>query len=91
MPVGSSLTVHNVEDFSKIGMSLEMDALLHNFTDGENQLMKNDKDPWRGAREKCRDFFNIFIQTLTAKHDIVMDWQCGTSLSNYFWIWCSYS
>lgn len=81
MPLGSTLSVYEAEDYSKLGFSLEKDSLLHNFTDEESQLMKDGKVPWRGAREKSMEFLSIVIQTLTRKHDIVMDLQCGTCFS----------
>ena len=81
MPLGSTLSVYEGEDYLKLGFSLEKDSFLHNFTDEESQLMKDGKVPWRGAREKSMEFLSIVIQTLTRKHDIVMDWQCGTCFS----------
>ena len=36
---------------------------------------------WSWSREKSMEFLSIVIQTLTRKHDIVMDWQCGTGFS----------
>lgn len=39
--------------------------------------MREDGLLWRGAREKCHEFFSIFFSTFTDKDDIVMDWQSG--------------
>jgi hypothetical protein len=81
VPLGSTFSVYEAKDYSKLGFSLEKDFLLHNFTDEESQLIKDGKVPWKGAREKSMEFLSIVIQTLTRKHDIVMDWQCGTGFS----------
>jgi hypothetical protein len=74
VPLDFTLSVYEAEDYSKLGFSLEKDSLLHNFTDEESQVMKDGKVSWRGAREKNMEFLSIVIQTLTRKHDIVMDW-----------------
>ena len=54
--------------------------LTEQLTEEKNQTMRKDSMPWRGACEKCHEFFSIFISALTDNDDIVMDWQCGIGL-----------
>ena len=39
--------------------------------------MRDNRVPWRAAREKRPEFFSIIFSTLTDKGDFVLDWQCG--------------
>ena len=84
MPLGTSLTVYEATEFSKLGFSLEKDSLLHNFTDEDTQLLKDGIVAWRGAREKHKEFLSIIIHTLTRRHDIVLDWHAATGFSLTF-------
>ncbi len=68
------------------GYSLKRDGWLTSFTDLNNQSMRDDGVPWRGAREKRPDFFNTLFAALTDKDDIIMDWQCGVGL----YLMCSF-
>ena len=63
------------------GYSLKRDGWITSFTDLNNQSMRDDGVPWRGAREKRPDFFNTLFSALTDKDDIIFDWQCGVGLS----------
>ncbi len=63
------------------GYSLKRDGWITSFTDLNNQSMRDDGVPWRGAREKRPDFFNTLFAALTDKDDIIFDWQCGVGLS----------
>ena len=79
MRIGSTLILHKKTKWSDMGYLLKMDGILSNFTDDKNQLMDGDV-PWRGAREKHNEFLGIILSTLTNKANIVMDWNCGTSI-----------
>jgi hypothetical protein len=81
VPFGTSLTVYEATEFSKLGFSVEKDSLLHNFTDEDTQLLKDGTVAWRGAREKHKEFLSIIIHTLTQRHDIVLDWHAATGFS----------
>jgi len=74
----SVLKVRSME-FEKMDYNLKRDGWLNSFIDEENQLMREDGVPWRGAREKRHEFFSILFSALTDENDIVMDWQCGAS------------
>lgn len=63
------------------GYNLKRDGWLNSFVDANNQSMREDGVPWRGAREKRADFFSILFSALTDKDDIILDWQCGVGMS----------
>jgi hypothetical protein len=63
-----------------MGYSLKRDGWMNTFIDVNNQSMRGDGVPWRGAREKRSEFFSIFFSALTDKDDIIMDWQCGVGV-----------
>ena len=63
-----------------MGYNLKRDGYLNNFVDANNQSMREDGVPWRGAREKRADFYSILFSALTDKDDIIMDWQCGVGM-----------
>jgi hypothetical protein len=72
----SVLSVRTSE-FEAMGYSLKRDSWLNSFVDVNNQSMRRDGVPWRGAREKRPEFYSILFSALTDKNDIIMDWQCG--------------
>ena len=57
-----------------MGYNLKNNGWLNNSTKENNQAMKEDNVPWRGAHEKCHKFFSIIFSTLTDKDGIIMDW-----------------
>ena len=63
-----------------MGYNLKRDGWLNSFVDVQNQCVREDGVPWRGAREKRPEFFSILFSALTDKDDIVMDWQCGVGM-----------
>ena len=67
-------------NFEDMSYNLKRDGWLNNFVDAKNQSMREDEVPWRGAREKCPEFFSIFLFVLTDKDDIIMNWQCGVGM-----------
>ena len=67
-------------DFEDMRNNLKRDGWLNNFTDAKNQSMREDGVLWRGAREKCPEFFSIILSALTEKNEIIMDWQCDIGL-----------
>jgi hypothetical protein len=74
-----NVSVLNVRtsDYENMGYNLKQDDWLNSFTDVKNQSMRDDRVPWRGAREKRPEFFSILFSALTDKDDIIFDWQCG--------------
>ena len=73
-------SVLNVRSSELQGYNLKRDGWLNSFVDANNQSMRDDGMPWRGAREKGPDFFSILFSALTDKDDIIMDWQCGVGM-----------
>ena len=67
-----------------MGYNLKRDGYLNSFVDANNQSMREDGVPWRGAREKRADFYSILFSALTDKDDIIMDWQCGVGMFSIF-------
>jgi hypothetical protein len=63
-----------------MGYNPKRDGWLNNFVDVQNQSVREDGVPWRGAREKRPEFFSILFSALSNKDDIVMDWQCGMGM-----------
>ena len=64
-------------DFEDMGYNFKRNGWLNNFTDVNNQSMRGDGVPWRGARKKRPEFFSIIFSALTDNDDIILDWQCG--------------
>jgi len=62
------------EVVKEYGYNLQRDGWLNAFTEEESQAMRDDRVPWRGAREKHYHFFAILFSTLTDKNDVIMDW-----------------
>jgi hypothetical protein len=63
-----------------MGYNLKRDGWLNSFVDVQNQAVRENGVPWRGAREKRPEFFSILFFALSDKDDIVMDWQCGLGM-----------
>ena len=69
------------EAAQEYGYHLQRDGWLNTFINEKSQTMRSDGIPWRGAREKHQALFSIIFATLTVKNDVIMDWQCGGSIT----------
>ena len=78
MPNGSTLVVHKPTTEMDSSVDPERAKMCWNMMREDALSMKEKKVPWRGPREKSVGYMRVLIETLTAKKDIVLDWQCGT-------------
>ena len=55
------------------GYNMKRDGWITSFTVVKNHSIQDDGVPWRGAREKRPDFFNMFFAALMDNDDIILD------------------
>ena len=61
----------------KEGVSVKDDDIIFIYTSENNQLMDGSV-PWRGAQEKHRDVYQMFIESLTKLGGVVVDVTAST-------------
>jgi len=74
-----SFQLHTNPQTRNVGIDLEEDDLLHNFTTSSSQLMNGDI-PWRGAREKDPKLLQILLEVSTFPSDVVLDYNAFTCI-----------
>jgi hypothetical protein len=67
-----AISFNKNEVLVKEGVSVKDDDIIFNYTSEKDQLMDG-LVPWRGAREKHRDIYQMFIESLTKSGGVVMD------------------
>ncbi len=62
----------------KVGVNIARDDIVMNYTHLDDMAM-NDRKPWRGAREKDLQFFQILLEAMSIEGDVILDCTASTS------------
>ncbi len=69
-----------VPSHDAVGVNVGRDDILQNFCNKEDVTMNGTK-PWRGPREKARQFMQMLIEACSEPGDIVVDCTASTGSS----------
>jgi hypothetical protein len=72
-----AISFNNNEVLVNEGVSVKDDDIIFNYTPKKDQLMDG-LVSWHGAREKHRDVYQMFIESLTKSGGIVVDVTAST-------------
>ncbi len=68
-----------VPSHREVGVDVARDDTLQNFCNKEDVTMNGDI-PWRGPREKARQFMQMLVEALTEPGDVVVDCMAATGI-----------
>ena len=75
-----------VQSHEAVGVDVARDDILQNFLNKEDITM-NGNVPWRGPREKAREFMQMLVEACSSPGDVVVDYTTaiGKNLIYGFW------
>ena len=68
-----------VQSHEAVGVDVARDDILHNFLNKEDVTM-NGNVPWRGSREKAREFMQMLVEACSSPGDVVVDCMAATGV-----------
>ena len=66
-----------VQSHEVVGVDVACDDILQNFLNKEDVTM-NGNVPWRGPREKAREFMQMLVEACSSPEDVVVDCTAAT-------------
>ena len=69
-----------VPSFDAVGVTVGSDDILPNYNFQE-EISMNGGVPWRGPREKSRQFMQMLIEGMTEPGDVVVDCTASTGIT----------
>ena len=72
-----TISFNNNEVIVEEDVSVRDDDIIFNYTSENDQLMDGSV-PWRGAREKNWDAYQMFIESLTKPYGVIVDVTAST-------------
>ena len=66
-----------VQSHEAVGVDVARDNILQNFLNKEDVTM-NGNVPWRGPREKAREFMQMLVEACSSPGDVVVDYMAAT-------------
>lgn len=69
--------LYEVPSHAKLGVNVGRDDIIQDFLPAQEVTMNGDI-PWRGPRERSREFMQMLVEAITEPGDVVVDCTAAT-------------